>query len=120
MYGLETELKQKLLDIQSFEEIGLLEDRQHAILAAVNIAKAMQYDADIRPLGLEDGAIETVNQADIPEWAAPITAYIILPTGQVAYFLAKSETQWDGHNRDQKMERLANYIKGDYEEGAVG
>jgi hypothetical protein len=104
------ELKQLLMQIQAHEELGDLEARERAIISAVQFAKYMGFDAGFRPLGDADGKIVENPDFPIPEWAGKIVAYIVLPTGQVAYFMKKHKTEWDGHDRKTKLERIADFV----------
>lgn len=105
-----TELKQLLMQIQAHEELGDLEARERSIISAVQFAKYMGLDAGFRPLGDKDGNVTEKPSFPIPEWAGTIVAYIVLPTGEVAYFMKKHKTNWDGHDRKTKLQRIADFV----------
>lgn len=106
MMGMEHELMEQLKRIQALEELELIEERESSVMGAVNLAKHMGMKAGYR--SVDDDSYPK------PEWAGNIVAYIVLPTGQVAYFLQKTEVEYDGHDRPTKIERIRKFIKGEY------
>jgi hypothetical protein len=112
MQQMQQELKDILFKIQAHEELGNLDERERMIYSAVNIAKYLGYDAGFRPIGDENGNVKNDLMFFIPEWAGSTVAYIVLPTGQVAYFLKKHTIHWDGHDRQTKLKRIADFIYG--------
>lgn len=95
------ELAEALLRIESFEAIGKAEERKVSILTAVNIATHMGYDTGIR-------------HADEPTEESDTVAYIQLPTGEVSYFLPKSTQSYSGYSREEKLERVRQFLDGEY------
>lgn len=50
---------------------------------------------------------------DEPEW--PVL-YIELPTGQVSFHLPQHIKEWDGHNTDEKWQRIFAFKPGEHNE----
>jgi hypothetical protein len=104
------ELKEALMKIEAFEALNDIDNRQLAVEKAVALAKYCDIPSGYRPLGNVDGNIIEDPNFPIPEWAAPIVAYIVLPTGEVAYFMKKHKYEWDGHTRPEKLSRIADFL----------
>lgn len=95
------ELAEALLRIESFEALGKTQERKVSVLTAVNIATQMGYETGVR-------------HADTPTEESDTVAYIQLPTGEVSYFLPKSEQPYSGYSREEKLERVRQFLDGEY------
>lgn len=109
-YELVGEINDKLLKIQAFEELGDLATRQKLIYQLVSISHYAGLEGGYRPVGDSTGQVT----GNIPEWAGPIVAYLILPTGEVSYFLQPHTSDWQGYSRAEKLERIRKFITGQY------
>lgn len=58
-------------------------------------------------LGLRSGVAIDVLE---PEW--PVY-YVELPTGQVSWHLPRHQAPWDGHDAEQKTDRIRRFVNGE-------
>lgn len=111
-YEAQDELKNLLLGIEAFEAIGDIRTRDRYVIQSVATARHCGFQSGFRKVGdIVSGKVHEVTSRKKPDWAGDIIAYIVLPQGQIAYFLSNSDmVEHDGHSREEKLQRINEFI----------
>ena len=108
----QNELRDMLLGIESFEAIGDFKTRDRLVTQCVATAQHCGFQSGFRKVGdIVAGKVHEVVSRKKPDWAGDIIAYIVLPQGQIAYFMSNLEmVEHDGHSREEKLQRIKAFV----------
>lgn len=111
-YAAQDELASMLLGIEAYEAIGDIKSRDRLVTQCVATAQHCGFQSGFRKVGdIVAGKVHEVVSREKPDWAGDVIAYIVLPQGQIAYFMSNIDmVEHDGHSREEKLQRIKDFV----------
>lgn len=108
----QNELRSLLLAVEAHESIQNFQTRDRLITQSVATAQHAGFQSGFRKVGdIEPGKVKEVVSRKMPDWAGDVIAYIVLPQGQIAYFMSNVDmVMHDGHSREEKLQRINGFV----------
>lgn len=106
------ELRSMLLAVEAYESIQDFKTRDRFITQCVATAQHCGFQSGFRKVGdIEPGKVHLTVSRKKPDWASDVIAYIVLPQGQIAYFMSNVDLiEHDGHSREEKLQRINEFV----------